>query len=465
MRDTQQTSVENATEADSTPPPAHVDDTPLLATRRFLPLFLVQALGAFNDNVFKNAFVALLTFRLALELEQQLGMDLQTFAPLAGGIFILPFALFAPFAGQIADSIDKAVMMRWVKGSEIVLMIGAAVAYHLQAIGPLLVLLFLMGAQSAFFAPIKYGALPQYLHRDELVTGNGLIQAATFVAILAGTIVGTNLVLTEAGITLVSAAVIGIALIGFVASLYAPPAPPSGEVPVLDWTLIPAMAKVLRRTLAVPRAWHAILAISWFWFAGSTFMIALAPFTLETLGGDQTVLTLLLASFSIGVAIGALLCSVVYRGVIKIGPSPWGAVGMAVFSLDLWFAAGTFTPVPGETMGWYAFLTEANGARVVFDFVALAACGGFYLTPLNAVYQDASPEAERGRIVACSNMIDALLMAGSAVFIIVLGKGLGLSLRDIFLIAGGSGIVVAFLVARVDGDTSLGRVARSFWPR
>ncbi|MCI4660236.1 MAG: MFS transporter [Neomegalonema sp.] len=435
----------------------------LLLSRRFLPLFLVQALGAFNDNVFKNAFVALMAYRLAAELQAQIGVDLKTFAAITGGLFILPFALFSPFAGQISDRVDKAIMMRFVKFSEIVLMIGAAVAYHVQAVMPLLILLFLMGAQSAFFAPIKYGALPFYLRRDELVSGNGLIQAATFFAILLGTIIGTNLILSEAGILWVSIAVILIAIIGFVASLFAPSVPPSGQAGTIDWLLIPAMVKVWRRTRAVPRAYLAIWAIAWFWFAGSTFVIPLSDFAKNTVHGDETVLTLLLAGFSIGVAIGAMLSSLVYRGQIRIGPAPWGAIAMALFTTDLWFAVQDFPHAETGFWSWTSFATMLPGLRVVFDFVALAAAGGFYLTPLNAVYQDAAPEAERGRVVACSNMIDALLMSFSAVFVIALGAA-GFSLPDILLIAALTGLPVALLLAWIDGTGFLGRTMRKIVP-
>lgn len=433
---------------------------PLLGSRRFTPLFLVQALGAFNDNVFKNAFIALLTYRLASDLE----ISLEVLAPIAAGVFILPFAIFSPFAGQISDSVDKAVMMRWVKFVEIILMIGAAVAYHMQQLIPLFILLFLMGAQSAFFAPIKYGVLPQYLPKRELVTGNGLIQAATFLSILLGTIVGTNLILTEAGILWTSIAVVAIAVIGWVSSLYALPAPPRDRSVAVDWTVVPAMAKVFAVTRAQPVAFRTIVAISWFWFAGATFMSLLAPFTKNQLGADETVLTLLLAGFSIGVAIGAMLCGVVYRGQIKVGYAPWAAVGIAIFSIDLMIATSAPPAQDAEAlMNISDFLASGSGWRVLFDFVMLAACAGFYVTPLNAVYQNAAPEGERGRIVACSNMIDSALMATSAVVVALLVQ-VGLSTPQIFGLVGATGFIAAFFVARWAPETWIGQRALSFWP-
>ncbi len=429
---------------------------PLLSARRFLPLFLVQALGAFNDNVFKNAFVALLTFRLADQLET----PLTQLVAIAAGLFIVPFAIFAPYAGKIADQIDKALMMRWVKLAEIGLMVVAAVAYQIQNITLLYVLLFLMGAQSAFFAPIKYGVLPQYLRPEELVRGNGLVQAGTFFAILLGTIVGTNLVLTEQGVLLTSVAVVLIAVAGWLASRAAPPAPPSTHGP--DPNALPfawAPYEVLRVTMREPVVFRTVLSISWFWFVGATYLAALPALTKEQLGGDETVLTLLLAAFSIGVAIGSVLCAKLYRGAIKVGGyAPLAALGIAVFSLDVMWAAGGSPAIGDAYRNVSDFLSSVQGWRILIDFVALAMCAGVYLTPLNAVYQSNAPAAERGRVVACSNMIDSVAMAISAVAIIVLG-GFGLSTGAILGLIGGTGLAAALVVARWAPETRLGQFA------
>ena len=221
----------------------------LLGTRRFLPLFLTQFLGAFNDQVYQKAFVALVTYRLA----DKAGIPIPMLGVIASGLFILPFAVVTPTAGQIADRVDKAVMMRWVKLWEIVVMGMAVIGYHIQSIWFLYFVLFLMGAQSAMFAPVKYSIIPQYLHRDELMGGNGLIQGSTFLAIIFGTILGNELVLRENGelidlylvafrlpldgVTLISIAVVVIAVAGFAASLFAPPAPPSERHGAVDWRI------------------------------------------------------------------------------------------------------------------------------------------------------------------------------------------------------------------------------------
>lgn len=433
----------------------------LLGARRFLPLFLVQSLGAFNDNVFKNAFVALLTFRLAEQLET----PLTTLVAIAAGIFILPFVLFAPPAGALADRIDKAVMMRGVKLAEIALMLLAAVAYHIQSIGLLYALLFLMGAQSAVFAPIKYGVLPQYLRRDELVRGNGLVQAGTFFAILLGTIVGTNLVLTESGVLWVSIAVVAIAVIGWVASLYAPSAPPdpgAGGLPTLT-EYLQAPVSVFRITAADPVVFRTVLAISWFWFVGATYLSTLPSLVKQDLAADETVLTLFLAAFSIGVAIGSVLCGVLARGGIRLAHPPWAALAIAVLSIDIMWATAE-PPPSGEVLRNVGdVLATVQGWRVLVDFIGLAIAAGLYLTPLNALYQSSAAPESRGRVVACSNMIDSFFMAISAVLIVVFTT-IGLSTGQILGLCGATGLIMTIIVARWEPESLLGRAAIRFAP-
>lgn len=496
----------------------------LMVSRRFLPLFLVQSLGAFNDNVFKNAFIALLTFSLIDKLD--LEMSLTTLASVAAGIFILPFALFASFAGQIADGVDKAKMMRAVKFAEIVLMVAAAVAYHVQSVFLLYALLFLMGAQSAFFGPIKYGVLPRYLPDDELVQGNGLIQAGTFLSILLGTIAGFQLMKSDDGVLLVSIAVIAVAIAGFVASLYAPPAPPASEskahlLPNHGLLLAPQTPAAMRialvaATLCVlsvaaiylmigadsivyadrpllalgavalilsiyvlspsigdsvaasrerPVVWRTLLAISWFWFAAVSFMTLLPALVKETMRGDEDIVTLLLASFSIGVAIGASLVSWLQQGRIQVGVAPWGAIGIAFFSIDLYAALGGYEPAglaPGELRGVGDFFSDLTGWRVMADFIGLAICAGLYVTPLNAIYQHNAPPEALGRVVATSNMLDASFMTMSAIVLIILS---GLAPPVLMAVIGGTGVLAGLVTARWSPETRIGRAVLSLLPR
>lgn len=430
----------------------------LMGQRRFAPLFWVQSLGAFNDQVFKTGLLTLLTFRLADEL----GLNASLHNTIGAALFILPFALFAPTAGQLADGIDKAKMMRFVKGCEVVLMILAAIAYQWQNLTFLYILLFLMGAQSAMFAPIKYGILPQYLRENELISANGLIQGATFLAILIGQIAGAKLILSASGVTIIGVVVIGIAVAGFIISLFTPSAPPLGPPPKVDWFFPRAMWDVIVAGRKVPKAFEAILAIAWFWFVGATFLTLLPPYAKEMLYGDENVFVLLLATFSIGVAIGASLCGKIFGSGARVRTAAWGAGGIALFSILLWIATAYYTVQMsyGETViadvreayglgliGIREFLSEPSAWAVLICFALLAACAGLYLTPINVVLQVESPPNERGRFIACSNTIDAVVITISA----GLSAGLtaaGFDQASIYALVGATGVIAAIWARR-----------------
>ncbi len=433
----------------------------LLGTRRFLPLFLVQFLGAFNDQVYQKAFVALLTYRLADELE----MPLELLGVIASALFILPFAVVTPSAGQIADRMDKARMMKFVKFWEIVVMLLAVGGFYTQNIFFLYFVLFLMGAQSAMFAPIKYSVLPQYLRRGELVGGNGLVQGFTFLAIIFGTIAGNELILTDRGVLVVSVFVVAVAVVGFVASLYAPPAPPLGEAERFDWVFPRAIWNLIARCRKSPGAFRAILMISWFWFVGATFLSLLPAYARDALGADEGVLTVLLTCFSVGVALGAISTEALGGGKVSMNVPPIGALGMAVMAVELWFATQA-APVPpeGTLFDRAQFFAQPSGWRLMADFTLLAAFAGLYVTPLNAVLQMESPESRRARFIACSNVIDAALMVASA-GAVALCVALGLEATDILAAFALSGAPMAFVVARFAPETRLGRIALAAFPR
>jgi len=433
----------------------------LLATRRFLPAFLVQFLGAFNDQTYQKAFVALLTFRLSAELE----MPLELLGVIAAGLFILPFVIVTPTAGQIADRIDKARMMRWVKFWEIVVMGLAVAGFYTQSVWFLYFVLFLMGAQSAMFAPIKYSVLPQYLSRAELVGGNGLVQAATFLAIIFGAIAGNELILTDNGVAVVSVVVVGVAVLGFIASLFTPPAPPLGPGERVDPVFPRAIWRLIARCMKTPRAFKAIIAIAWFWFLGATFLSLQPAYVKQGLGADEGVLTVLLTTFSVGVALGALASERLNKGLVTLNMPPIGAVGIAVMAVELWLATQAAPAPQGDALYTRAeFFSHAAGWRVALDFSLLAAFAGAYVTPLNAVLQTSAPEAERARFIACSNVVDAAGMVISAV-IVAFCVMLGLQAIDILALFALSGLVVALVVARHAPATRLGRIALAAFPR
>ena len=432
----------------------------LLGTRRFLPLFLVQFLGAFNDQVYQKAFVALITYRLA----DQVGIPIAMLGIIASALFILPFALITPMAGQIADRMDKAVMMRWIKAWEIVVMGLAVVGYYTQNIVFLYFVLFLMGAQSAMFAPIKYSVLPQYLRREELMAGNGLVQGFTFLAIIFGTIIGNELILREGGVLIVSVFVVSVAVIGFISSLYTPSAPAQQNAEPVDWFFIRAIWKLIAMCRKNRPAWRAILAISWFWFLGATFLSLLPSYAKEELGVDEGVLTVLLAGFSIGVAIGAIASDRLSGG--RVGPHlpPWGALGLAIMAVELWMATPP-APAPGaELLTRAEFFSDIAGWRVLIDFVVLAAFAGIYVTPMNAILQTESPDDKRASFIAASNVVDSSLIVLNAVVVAVL-VAIGLDTRSVLVVITLTGLPMAFLVARFAPETLLGRLALSIWPR
>ncbi len=433
----------------------------LLRTRRFLPLFLVQFLGAFNDQTYQKAFVALLTYRLADET----GMALEMLGVIASGLFILPFVIVTPTAGQIADRVDKARMMRWVKFSEIIVMGFAVIGFHLQDMVFLYVVLFFMGVQSAMFAPIKYSVLPQYLARDELVGGNGLVQAFTFLAIIFGAIAGNELILNDFGVTVVSVFVVSVAVAGFVASLFAPPALPSGPGERVDAFFPRAIWRLVARCRREKPAFRAILAIAWFWFLGATFLSLLPAYARDQLGADEGVLTVLLTGFSVGVALGALASERLSGGRIGVALPPVGALGLALMGAELWLAtASAPAPPPGALFDRSAFFAAPAGWRILIDFVVLAGFAGLYVTPLNAVLQAESPGSRRARFIACSNVVDAALMVASAALVAVF-VAVGLRAIDVLALFASSGLVMAFAVARYAPDTRLGRIALTAFPR
>lgn len=422
----------------------------LFRTRRFWPLFSVQFLGAFNDQTFKNAFVALLTYRLADSLAMTDG-EVDLFIQLSAALYILPFALCAATAGQIADGMDKARMMRFVKFAEIVLMCIAATAYLTQNLTILMILMFLMGAQSAFFAPIKYGVLPQYMRESEMPAANGLIQGATFLAILLGQIFGAKLVLTEAGVTLVAVAVVLIAIIGWAISFMAPPAPPIGPKPKVDWIMPRAMVGIILSCRKSTEAMFAMLCLGWFWFAGATFMSLIFPVARFSLHASEDAALVLLTAFSVGVAIGALIYSAIVKGRVTLMTAPWGAAGMGLGAILFWLAVGAYggdLDRGGALLSVGGFLGRSDAWPVLGALVFIAMFAGLYVTPFNVEYQVKSPEGEKGRFVACSNVIDSLCMVCSAILVGFVLIPAGFERATIFALVGVTGFVMALIVWR-----------------
>ncbi len=386
----------------------------LLKTRRFLPLFLTQFLGAFNDNVYKNALVILITYSVA----EKAGLNAQVLVTLAAGIFILPFFLFSATAGQLADKHDKAKLIRIIKAVEIVLMLAAAVGFYLQSVAFLMTVLFLMGTQSSFFGPIKYGILPDQLHEDELIGGNALIEAGTFVAILIGTILGGLLILAEGGITWVSGMVIGVAVIGWISSLSIPSTGAAAPDITVRYNVFTETYKIIGHIRENKVVFRSILGISWFWLFGASFLSQFPTYGKDVIGGNEQVVTLFLTVFSIGIGVGSLLCNKLLKGEIAATYVPLGVLGMTLFTVDLYFASShSVTASGGELMGVSAFLGAFSSWRVLFDLFGISVCGGIYIVPLYSLMQSRSEKEYRSRTIAGNNVMNALFMVVSALWI------------------------------------------------
>ncbi|MGG7056305.1 acyl-[ACP]--phospholipid O-acyltransferase [Nitrosomonas sp. ANs5] len=422
----------------------HPSQWKLLASKRFLPFFMTQFLGAFNDNVFKNALVILITFAAM----DDAGLSPQITVTLAAGIFILPFFLFSATAGQLADKWDKARLIRYIKLAEIVLMGGAAIGFYLGSVPFLLGVLFLMGAQSAFFGPLKYAILPDQLHAHELIGGNALVGAGTFIAILLGTIAGGLLIVTEQGGMIVSTMVIVTALAGWLCSLFIPATQPAEPGMIVSYDVLKETRAIIDQIRQNTTVFRAILGISWFWLFGATFLSQFPTFAKEIVGGNAQVVTLFLATFSIGIGMGALLCDKLLKGEVAATYVPLGILGMTVFTIDLYFASGSVMFVSGQRLiGAAAFLESLAHWRILFDLLAISISGGLYIVPLYAMVQRHAEASHRSRAVAANNIMNALFMVVSALAISVL-LALDFTVPEVFLaIALLNGLVAVYIAS------------------
>ncbi len=399
----------------------------LLHERRFLPFFCTQFLGAFNDNVYKNALIILLAFHAATLTTVSSG----TLVNLCAGLFILPFFLFSATAGQLADKYDKARIIRYVKLFEIGIMVVGAAGFLQQNLTLLILALFLMGLHSTIFGPVKYSILPQHLTVDELVGGNGLVETGTFLAILLGTVVGGVLIAQEHSATLVSIAVIAIACAGYFTSRAVPGAPPAAPDLKINWNPLTETWANLQFTRRNRGVFLSVLGISWFWFYGATLLAQFPNFCKDVLGGDEHVATLMLTTFSVGVGAGSLLCERLSGRKVEIGLVPFGSIGLTLFALDLYFASPT--AAVQHTIGAAQFLAQPANWRILFDLVMIGMFGGFYIVPLYALIQSRAERSHQSRIIAGNNILNALFMVCSAAMAVGLLKA-GFTIPQIFLV-------------------------------
>ena len=409
-----------------------------------MPLFLTQFLGAFNDNFFKSALMMLITYRIG----DASGVDPRILVNAAAGVFILPFFIFAPTASDLADRYDRSTLMRWVKFAEIVVMSGAAFGFWLGNAWLLMAVLFLMGAQSAFFSPAKYSILPQHLNEDELIAGNGLIQMGTYLAILTGTIAGGLMILKENGIYWVGGLAVTIAALGWFFSMFIPPTKPIDPSREVSFRIVKRTMEMFRDVYPMRKVFGSMLAISWFWLVGSVFLAQFPTYSRLILGTDESVATAFLAIFSCGIGIGSMFCDSLLKGKVTSKYVPAAAYGIAIASVLLWYVSNR-PPVPEGTpiIGAWEFFSRPENFMITACLFVIAFCGGLYIVPLYAVMQTEAGDKVSG-VIACSNITDSIFMAIAA-----LGAGVliswGISIPQLFLTMGPTTFIVGLLVGLI----------------
>jgi 1-acyl-sn-glycerol-3-phosphate acyltransferase len=394
----------------------------LLRERRFAPFFGVQFLGAMNDNVFKQALVILLAYQSASFTT----MSTDVLQNLAQALFVLPFFLFSATAGQLADKFEKSRLISVTVAIELAVMTLGAIGFFTHNIVLLFAALFLGGAQSALFGPVKYAILPQHLKEAELIGGNALVETGTSVAILAGLILGGWLVSQAGwGITAVVVVTVASSAAGFVLSRLIPLAPAASPDLQINWNPLTETWRNLKFLRGNRTVFLSILGISWFWFFGSMFVTQFPNLSKNILLGSEYVVTVLLVVFSIGIGIGSLLCEKLSGHKVEIGLVPFGSIGITLAGIDFYFAlAGHVVHGAPGPIGIGEFLAASGNWRILIDLMLIGMFGGFYIVPLNALIQIRSEPTHRSRVIAGNNILNAVFMvaaAGIAIFLFQIG--------------------------------------------
>ncbi len=408
----------------------------LLTSRRFGPLCLTQTCGAFNDNLVKNAMIVLAIFKL--------GAGGAGFAALAGALFIAPYAFLSATAGQLADRFDKSRLIQATKAAEVLLMAAAAGAFLMNSVPGLLAVLFGLGVQATMFGPLKYGILPDHLRDEELVAGNGLIEASTFLAILAGTVAGGALALLDAGPAIVGATGLGVSLIGLAAAFGVPTAPAADRSLRIGWNIFRETVSVVRQAATIRPVWLSILGLSWFWAIGATLLSEFPSVAKDALGADGHVVTLLLTMFAVGIGVGSMLCATLLHGEVSARHVPFAAFGITVFTWDF----GTAAIGAGGLTTVAAVLHAATGWRMLLDLLLLSTCGGLYSVPLYAIMQEKAEPSRRARTIAANNVVNAAMIVLGAGFVAGFSAA-GVSAPRVLQIAAVANFAVALGLVRV----------------
>jgi hypothetical protein len=423
--------------------------TYLLRQRRFLPLFATQLLNAFNDNLYKTAMVLFVVYSVynSEEAEGQ-------FSAIASAIFILPFFVLSALAGQLADMRDKAMIIRCVKAAEIGIMIvggiGLVMAWQgllteAMAIPLMLLALFAMGVHSTFFGPIKYAILPQHLKKEEVLAGTGLVEAGTYIAILAGTIIAGYLPVEWAAV-----AVIATAGIGYVTSRQVPPAPPYEAGQPVDLHIIRASIALVRNTMHQREVFYAILAISFFWTIGAVLFIQFPPLAKNVLMASKEVASLFLVIFSVGVAIGSVAINALLKGEVSARYAPVSVLFMGAFVAAFWFVCHEWNAVDRaqELMTVGEFVAQPLAPLVLLTLLLIAVSGGMFVVPLYAFLTTKCDPSQAARMVAANNIVNSgAMVAGS----LIAGglSAVGVPIVEQVLLSAAMCLVSAWLGARL----------------
>ncbi|CAM3730123.1 MFS transporter [Rheinheimera salexigens] len=412
----------------------------VMASKRFLPFFLTQALGAFNDNVFKNALMLILAFTAANALPWPIDVTMNV----AAGLFILPFLLFSATAGALADARCKTTLIRALKLIEIGLMLAAAIAFYFQQYLLLLGLLFLMGSQSAFFGPVKYAILPQLLTDKELLAGNAWVEMGTFVAILLGTVLGGLIVGFSQAPLWIGIVIMLFSVLGYVVSRHIPKVGKVASAQKFRFAPWQQTKTAISISYSNRNLYLSIMAISWFWFLGASYLTQFPNFTKTVLGGDNTVVTALLVAFSVGVGIGSMLCERLSGDKVELGIVPIGSMGLTIFGIALYFSSPSIAPT--SVVNLSQFLATAHGWWLLITLSLIGVFGGLFIVPLYALLQQRAEPQQRARVIAANNIFNALFMVASAVAGIVFLSVLQISISEYFLVLALMNIAVAVYV-------------------
>ena len=410
----------------------------LLLSKRFAPFFLTQALGAFNDNVYRNAVIVLIVFGPGAAAAD-------TLANVGAALFALPFFLFSPWAGEIADHGDKAVLARRIKIAEMGIMFLGGLAVASGSVLAVMAVLFLMGTQSTFFGPIKYAIIPQHLRQAELVGANGLVQMGTFVAIPLGLILGGFLAAAqpeESRPLLIGATVVALAAAGYFASRFIPAAPPTADAGRICWNPFKVVGRMWQAAAAKRSVLLSILGISWFWLLGSVVLTQMPNYGNEILNANERVTTALMATLAIGIGVGSMVCEWLSGRRVEIGLTPIGSLGLTVFAAH--FALTTMSPVTPE-----ANITQfaaAGGWGPMLDLFLMGFFGGLYVVPMYSVVQQRTRQETRARVIAFNNIFNSLFLVIGAVLSILILVVLELSIPQLFLALAAINLGVAIFI-------------------